>query len=57
MNGGGRGDLYVEITLDVPRKLTKEQKRLLNLLDENLPSANRPVEKAGLLNRIKDIFQ
>lgn len=57
LNGGGQGDLYVEITLDVPRKLTKEQKRLLNLLDENLPSANRPVEKAGLLNRIKGIFQ
>jgi molecular chaperone DnaJ len=57
LNGGGQGDLYVEITVDVPRKLTKEQRRLLSTLDQSLPSENRPVEKAGLLNRIKDIFQ
>lgn len=33
--GFGRGDHYVEVTLDVPKHLNKEQKRLIKELSEN----------------------
>ncbi|TSC55822.1 MAG: hypothetical protein Greene041639_496, partial [Parcubacteria group bacterium Greene0416_39] len=32
--GQGRGDMYVEFTLKTPKKLTKEQKELLEKLKE-----------------------
>ena len=31
---GGRGDIYVKITVDIPKKLTKEQKKLIEELAE-----------------------
>ncbi|MDY6824614.1 MAG: J domain-containing protein [Thermodesulfobacteriota bacterium] len=34
MKGGGRGDLYVEIHVDIPAKLTEKQKKLINELAE-----------------------
>ena len=34
MKGGGRGDLYVEIAVDLPSKLTKRQKDLIKELAE-----------------------
>ncbi|MBI2956297.1 MAG: molecular chaperone DnaJ [Acidobacteria bacterium] len=53
---GGRGDLFVEVRVDIPRKLTREQKQLIQQLAETLPAENRPAEKAGLFERVKDIF-
>jgi curved DNA-binding protein len=34
MKGGGSGDLYVEILLNMPKKLTAEQRRLIEKLAE-----------------------
>jgi DnaJ-class molecular chaperone len=28
MNGGGRGDVYVQIAISVPKKLNKKQQKL-----------------------------
>ena len=53
---GGKGDLFVEVRVDVPKRLSREQKQLLERLARTLPAGNRPVEKAGLLDRLKDIF-
>jgi curved DNA-binding protein len=32
---GGRGDIYVKITVDIPKSLTKEQKKLIKQLADN----------------------
>lgn len=56
LNGGGRGDLFIELRVSIPKKLTREQRRLIEQLSQTLPSENRPVEKSSLLDRVKDIF-
>jgi len=56
LNGGGRGDLFVELQVSIPKKLTREQRRLIEQLGQSLPSENRPLEKSSLFDRVKDIF-
>ncbi|MBI4467328.1 MAG: molecular chaperone DnaJ [Acidobacteria bacterium] len=56
LNGGGRGDLFVEVRVETPKKLSREQRRLIEQLAESLPAENRPAEKASLFERVKDIF-
>lgn len=56
LNGGGHGDLFVELQVSIPKKLTREQRRLIEQLGQSLPSENRPVEKSSLFDRVKDIF-
>lgn len=56
LNGGGHGDLFVELQVSIPKKLTREQRRLIEQLGQSLPSENRPVEKSSFFDRVKDIF-
>jgi len=56
VNGKGRGDLFVEVRVEVPKRLTRQQKLLLEELAKTLPTENRPAAKAGLLHRVKEIF-
>jgi molecular chaperone DnaJ len=59
---GGRGDLLVTVRVTTPKKLTKDQKRLLEQLDAVLPKEKyepTPLdeqEDKGLFDRVKDIF-
>jgi molecular chaperone DnaJ len=53
VNGGGRGDLVVHIQVKTPRKLTREQRKLLEQLRETLPAENEPEEKS-ILDKLKD---
>jgi len=55
VNGRGRGDLFVEVEVRVPTKLTREQRRLFEQLRDLLPAENEPKEK-GLLDKVKDYF-
>ena len=55
LNGSGRGDLYVHIEVRIPRKLTRDQRKLLEQLSETLPAQNEPEEK-GLFDKVKDYF-
>jgi len=55
VNGGRRGDLFVEVEVRVPNKLTREQRRLFEQLRDLLPAENEPKEK-GLLDKVKDYF-
>ncbi len=55
LNGGGRGDLYVHIDVKIPTRLTREQRRLFEQLQETLPADNAPAEK-GLFEKVKDYF-
>jgi molecular chaperone DnaJ len=54
--GHGRGDLFVEVRVEIPKKLSREQKQLIEQLAGTLPAENRPAGKASLFDRVKDIF-
>src|SRR5580692_431650 len=55
LNASGRGDLYVHLDVQVPSKLTRDQRRLMEQLREMLPVENEPSEK-GILDKVKDYF-
>jgi len=55
VNSKMRGDLYVQVEVRTPTKLTREQRRLLEQLRETLPAENEPKEK-GLFEKVKDYF-
>jgi len=55
LNGHGKGDLYVEVRVQTPAKLTKHQRELLNELGELSPVENKP-QRRSLLGRMKDMF-
>ena len=60
--GRGRGDLLVTVKVVTPRKLTKDQRKVLEQLAEALPKEQfEPTprdehEDRGLFDRVKDIF-
>jgi molecular chaperone DnaJ len=63
VNGRGRGDLFATIQVQTPAKLTKEQKRLLEQLANELPKeAFAPrahadeQDERNLFDRVKDMF-
>lgn len=55
LNGHGRGDLFVELRVQTPTKLSKRQRELLQELEGQGAVENRPVNHS-LLNKVKDIF-
>ena len=55
LNGLGRGDLFVEIRVQTPSKLTKQQRELMQELQGMTPVENKP-EHRSLLGKVKDIF-
>jgi molecular chaperone DnaJ len=62
VNGRGRGDLHVLVRAEVPRKLTKEQKKLVEQLARTLPQAKidptapREQDEKPFFEKVKDIF-
>ena len=56
LNGHGKGDLYVEMLVQVPSKLNKRQRELLQELDALSKVDNQPLLRS-LLGKMKDIFQ
>jgi molecular chaperone DnaJ len=62
VSGRGRGNLLVTVTVVTPKKLTREQKKLLEQLAAALPAERfepTPVSEhgeKGLFDRVKDIF-
>ena len=60
VSGRGRGDLLVTVQAITPRKLTREQRKLLEQLAEALPpQALEPTPRTddrGLFEKVKDIF-
>jgi len=56
-HGGGKGDLYVNVRVLTPGKLTRDQRRLLQQLGETLLVENRPAERnSSFFEKMKDIF-
>jgi molecular chaperone DnaJ len=55
LNSRGRGDLYVHVDVQTPKKLTREQRRLLEELRDLLPTDNAPHEKS-VFEKVRDFF-
>jgi molecular chaperone DnaJ len=55
LNSRSKGDLYVEVRVQTPSKLSKRQRELLQELQGITPVENKP-ERRSLLGKVKDIF-
>lgn len=55
LNGRGRGDQYVKVTIDVPRNLSSKQKDLLRQFEESSSEKNYSKRK-GFGDMIKKLF-
>ncbi len=55
LNGRGAGDLFVEIRVQTPTKLTKQQRELLQELSASLKVENNP-QKSSLFGKVKEMF-
>ena len=62
VSGRGRGDILVTVQAVTPKKLTKDQKKLLEQLAETLPEqkvkphARDTGDDRGIFGKVKDIF-
>jgi len=43
LRGSGRGDEHVQVVVEVPTRLNKDQRELLNRLEESFSDRNRPL--------------
>lgn len=55
INRDVRGDQYVTVSVEVPKKLSKKQKELLKEFDESLDEKNNTKQK-GFFDKLKDMF-
>jgi len=55
LNGRGRGDLYVQVKVHTPTKLSKRQRELLEELEQTLSVENKPVSRT-LLGKVREMF-
>jgi molecular chaperone DnaJ len=55
LNSKGNGDLIVKVLVQIPRKLSRVQRELVNKLAETLTVDNKPTSP-GLLDKMKDLF-
>jgi len=55
LNGHGKGDLFVELKVQIPSKLSKRQRELLQEMESLARVENKPQHKT-LLSKVKDIF-
>jgi molecular chaperone DnaJ len=54
---GGKGDLFVNIHVLTPTKLTREQRRLFEELNEILKAENKPADRSSsFFDKVKEIF-
>ncbi len=54
VNGYGRGDLLVHVNVFVPKNLSKDDKKLVEKMQES--ESFKPKTKTGFFNRMKDFF-
>ena len=55
LNGHGKGDLFVEVRVQTPSKLTKRQRELLEELQSLTQVENKP-QRRSILGKVKDMF-
>ena len=55
LNGHGKGDLYVQARVQIPNRLSKRQRELLQELETTAKVDNQPMLRS-LVGKVKDIF-
>ena len=55
LNSKGKGDLIVKVIVEIPKKLTRAQRELINQLAGSLAVDNRPASPS-LIEKMKDLF-
>lgn len=55
LNSRARGDLYVHLDVQVPKKLTRDERKLFEQLSALLPAENAPTEKS-VFEKVRDFF-
>ena len=55
LNGRGRGDQYVTVNVEIPKKITREQRKALEAFEATLKDENYEQRK-GFFKKIKDMF-
>ena len=55
LNEKGNGDLIVKVMVQIPKKLTRAQRELVNQLAESLSVDNKPTSPS-LIEKMKDLF-
>jgi molecular chaperone DnaJ len=55
LHSHARGDLYVHVNVQIPKKLTREQRQAFEALREILPAETHAEEK-GIFEKVKDYF-
>ncbi len=56
VGGKGRGDQYVKVNVEIPKKLTKAQREALKAFEDTLKEDNYEQRK-GFFKKLKDMFQ
>lgn len=56
LNGRGRGDQYVKVTIEVPHNLTSKQREILKQFDEATNEQNYQ-KRSSFFDKIKNIFK
>jgi molecular chaperone DnaJ len=56
LNGRGRGDQYVTVSVEVPKKLNREQRKALENFESTLRDDNYEQRK-GFLKKLKEFFE
>lgn len=56
VNGNSKGDMIVTVNVDIPRRLTHEQRELIEKLRASLGDA-QPNKKKGFFEKVKDALK
>ncbi len=56
LNAKGRGDQYVRVTIEVPRNLNAEQKKILHEFDKSCSSSNYQ-KRSSFFDKVKKMFK
>ena len=56
LNSRGRGDQYVKVTIEVPRNLTDEQRRILEQFDKTCTGKNYQ-KRSSFFDKVKKLFK
>ena len=57
LNGKGRGDMYIETTVETPVQLTRKQKELLREFEEAGGSRTHSPQSEGFFSRVKELWE
>ena len=55
LHGSGRGDEHIRVVVEVPTRLSRQQKELLNQLEQTMIPPNRPLHH-GFMDKLKNLM-